>query len=75
MDREFFTHITLLKFEKCMSEPDLWNMCADMLKNITNWGNSNATGRGLMALVGKGHIFAVSLKQGEQYIVHPRCVS
>ncbi|RPA84477.1 hypothetical protein BJ508DRAFT_303931 [Ascobolus immersus RN42] len=34
-------------------------------------GNSRITGRGLVALVGKGQIFQVILKEGEEYVVHP----
>jgi uncharacterized protein (AIM24 family) len=35
-------------------------------------GNSRVTGRGLVALVGKGQIFQVILREGEEFIVHPR---
>ena len=38
------------------------------------WGNSKVTGRGLLALAGKGQIYSIDLKAGEQYIVHPRYV-
>ncbi|KAL1956204.1 hypothetical protein VTO42DRAFT_7551 [Malbranchea cinnamomea] len=39
--------------------------------SLAHWGNSKVTGRGLLALVGKGQVFLVSLNAGEQYIVHP----
>jgi len=29
------------------------------------------TGRGLLALVGKGQVYSIDLKLGEQYVVHP----
>lgn len=44
------------------------------MKSLAHWGNSEVMGRGLLALVGKGQIFSVELKAGEQYIVHPRYV-
>lgn len=36
-----------------------------------HWGNSEVTGRGLIALAGKGQIYSIDLKEGEQYIAHP----
>lgn len=36
-----------------------------------HWGNSEVTGRGLIALAGKGQIYSINLKEGEQYIAHP----
>lgn len=39
---------------------------------MTNWGSSEVTGRGLLALVGRGQVYSVELKAGEQYIAHPR---
>lgn len=36
-----------------------------------HWGNSEVTGRGLIALAGKGQIYSIKLKEGEQYIAHP----
>ncbi|KAF2807787.1 uncharacterized protein BDZ99DRAFT_572686 [Mytilinidion resinicola] len=39
--------------------------------SVAHWGNSQVTGRGLMALVGKGQVYQVQLKAGESYIVHP----
>lgn len=38
---------------------------------ISHWGNSHVTGRGLLALVGKGQMYQISLKPGEEYVVHP----
>lgn len=42
------------------------------MQSVTNWGSSEVTGRGLMALVGRGQVYSVELKAGEQYIAHPR---
>ncbi|KAM5443365.1 Altered inheritance of mitochondria protein 24, mitochondrial [Microsporum ferrugineum] len=39
--------------------------------SISHWGNSEVTGRGVIALVGKGQIYSITLKEGEQYIAHP----
>ncbi|RDI77407.1 hypothetical protein Vi05172_g12616 [Venturia inaequalis] len=39
--------------------------------SIAHWGTTHATGRGLMAVVGKGQIYQISLKAGEEYVVHP----
>ncbi|PLB35847.1 AIM24 family protein [Aspergillus candidus] len=39
--------------------------------SLAHWGNSEVTGRGLMALVGNGQLYNVELKAGEQYIAHP----
>lgn len=39
--------------------------------SLAHLGNSHVTGRGLMALVGKGQIYSVNLKANEQYVVHP----
>ncbi|KAF2495629.1 altered inheritance of mitochondria protein 24, mitochondrial [Lophium mytilinum] len=39
--------------------------------SIAHWGSSQVTGRGLMALVGKGQLYQVQLRAGESYIVHP----
>ncbi|KAI6878654.1 hypothetical protein KC360_g6109 [Hortaea werneckii] len=36
-----------------------------------HWGQTHTTGRGLLALTGRGLIHQISLKQGEEYIVHP----
>lgn len=42
------------------------------MKSLTHWGNSEVTGRGLLALVGNGQLYSVDVKPGEQYIAHPR---
>lgn len=42
------------------------------MKNIAHWGSSEVTGRGLLALVGNGQLYSIELKDGEQYIAHPR---
>ncbi|EQL29407.1 altered inheritance-mitochondria protein 24, mitochondrial [Blastomyces dermatitidis ATCC 26199] len=39
--------------------------------SLSHWGNSEVTGRGLLALVGTGQLYSVELKAGEQYISHP----
>ncbi|EKG22612.1 hypothetical protein MPH_00080 [Macrophomina phaseolina MS6] len=39
--------------------------------SLAHWGNSHVTGRGLLALAGKGQIYQVQLKAGEEYVVHP----
>lgn len=42
------------------------------MQSLAHWGNSTVTGRGLVALAGAGQIYQVSLRPGEQYVVHPR---
>lgn len=44
-----------------------WNLKMSM----AHWGNTAVTGRGLLALTGKGLIYQISLKTGEEYVVHP----
>ncbi|KAI5303342.1 hypothetical protein KEM56_007653 [Ascosphaera pollenicola] len=39
--------------------------------SLAYWGNSRVTGRGLMALVGRGQIYSIDLQEGEKYIAHP----
>ncbi|KAF1816237.1 hypothetical protein P152DRAFT_454493 [Eremomyces bilateralis CBS 781.70] len=39
--------------------------------SLSHWGNSYVTGRGLLALVGKGQIYQIVLKTGDEYVVHP----
>lgn len=41
-------------------------------KTRAHWGNSEITGRGLLAIAGQGSIYQVILDAGEEYIVHPR---
>lgn len=40
-------------------------------QGLAHWGNSQITGRGLVCLAGKGQIYQIALKTGEEYIVHP----
>lgn len=44
---------------------------ANMAKSLAHWGNTQATGRGLLALTGKGLIHQIHLKTGDEYIIHP----
>ncbi|KAF2416526.1 hypothetical protein EJ08DRAFT_99732 [Tothia fuscella] len=39
--------------------------------SAAHWGNTHTSGRGLLGLVGKGQIYQISLKTGEDYVVHP----
>jgi len=39
--------------------------------SLAHWGNSYVSGRGLLALAGKGQVYSVELKSGEQFIAHP----
>jgi hypothetical protein len=39
--------------------------------SIAHWGNSQVSGRGLVALAGPGQIYQITLKSGEEYVVHP----
>jgi hypothetical protein len=39
--------------------------------SLAHWGNSQITGRGLVALAGPGQVYQVSLKAGEEYVAHP----
>ena len=39
--------------------------------NFAHWGNTEVTGRGLMALAGRGSISEMTLGEGETYIAHP----
>ncbi|KAL8721351.1 MAG: hypothetical protein Q9225_001963 [Loekoesia sp. 1 TL-2023] len=47
------------------------NFKADMVKSLAHWGSSQITGRGLLALAGRGSIVQISLESGESYIAHP----
>jgi uncharacterized protein (AIM24 family) len=42
--------------------------------SATDFGNSTATGRGLLALSGSGQIYALTLGANESYIAHPSSV-
>lgn len=39
--------------------------------NMGHWGQTYVTGRGLLGLVGKGQIYSISLKSGEEYVASP----
>ena len=39
--------------------------------SLAYWGNSQITGRGLVALAGPGQVYQVVLKSGEEYVAHP----
>lgn len=39
--------------------------------NLAHWGNSQVTGRGLVALAGSGQVYQIILKAGEEYVAHP----
>lgn len=39
--------------------------------SIAHWGNTEVTGRGLVALAGPGQTYQISLKAGEEYVAHP----
>jgi hypothetical protein len=39
--------------------------------SLSHWGNSHITGRGLVALAGPGQVYQITLKPGEEYVVHP----
>lgn len=39
--------------------------------NLAHWGNTEVTGRGLVALAGQGQIYEVSLRAGEEYVAYP----
>ncbi|KAL2039571.1 hypothetical protein N7G274_007843 [Stereocaulon virgatum] len=39
--------------------------------SLAHWGGSQVTGRGLLALAGRGSISQVALRDGESYVVHP----
>ncbi|KAK3068600.1 Altered inheritance of mitochondria protein 24, mitochondrial [Teratosphaeriaceae sp. CCFEE 6253] len=39
--------------------------------SLAHWGSTSVTGRGLLALAGKGQIHQIHLKSGEEYVVHP----
>ncbi|KAK9454775.1 altered inheritance of mitochondria protein 24 [Dipodascopsis uninucleata] len=39
--------------------------------SLTRWGNTVLSGRGELALVGKGQIYQISLQEGEEFVCHP----
>lgn len=38
---------------------------------LAHWGSSELTGRGLAALSAPGHIYQVTLSEGEEFVAHP----
>ncbi|KAL8837365.1 MAG: hypothetical protein Q9170_002536 [Blastenia crenularia] len=42
-----------------------------MVKSLAHWGSSQITGRGLLALAGRGSIAQIKLENGKSYIAHP----
>jgi hypothetical protein len=38
---------------------------------MAHWGQTQATGRGILALSGKGQIYQVTLRADEEYVAHP----
>ncbi|RYP74673.1 hypothetical protein DL770_007560 [Monosporascus sp. CRB-9-2] len=38
---------------------------------LAHWGSSELTGRGLAALSAKGHIYQLTLAEGEEFVAHP----
>ena len=41
------------------------------MKSLSHWGNTLVSGRGLLALSGKGLIHQIHLKASDEYVVHP----
>ena len=39
--------------------------------NLAHWGNTEVTGRGLVALAGPGQIYEINLRAGEEYVAYP----
>jgi hypothetical protein len=39
--------------------------------SLAHWGNSQITGRGLVALAGPGQVYKITLGPGESYVAHP----
>jgi uncharacterized protein (AIM24 family) len=40
--------------------------------NPAHWGNTLLTGRGLVAVVGRGQIYQINLAAEDEYVVHPK---
>jgi uncharacterized protein (AIM24 family) len=38
---------------------------------LSHWGNTQITGRGLVALAGPGQIYQINLRAGEEYVAYP----
>lgn len=45
------------------------------MKSLEYMGASEVTGRGLLAIVGRGSVYQVVLKAEESYVIHPRSAS
>ena len=54
---------------RLMVEPNI-----PMNLRSAHWGSSTLTGRGLVALAGSGQIYQITLKENEDYVVHPNNV-
>ncbi|ESZ93606.1 hypothetical protein SBOR_6035 [Sclerotinia borealis F-4128] len=39
--------------------------------SVAHWGNTQITGRGLVALAGAGRIYEITLSEGEEFVAHP----
>lgn len=39
--------------------------------SLAHWGTTQISGRGLLALTGRGQIHQIALKTGDEYVVHP----
>lgn len=44
---------------------------ANFQQSLAHWGNTLISGRGLLALTGRGQIHQISLKAGDEYVIHP----
>lgn len=53
------------------SLPPLQESKSSQSKSLAHWGNSKLTGRGLVALIGRGQIYQVTLNPGEEFTIHP----
>lgn len=42
------------------------------MKSLEHIGRSEVTGRGLLAIVGRGSVYQVVLQAEESYVIHPR---
>jgi len=38
---------------------------------LAHWGNTEVTGRGLVALAGPGQLYEINLRAGEEYVAYP----
>lgn len=44
---------------------------ANYSMGLAHWGRNKITGRGLLALVGKGQVYQIHVRAGESYVAHP----